>query len=166
MVVIRLSRTGAKKSPFYHIVVKDSRTPRDGRYIERVGYFNPVARGGEVRLNLDAERFGYWLSQGAQTSDRVAALWKQWQKSPQEVPVSKAEKLAKERAAAPAITAKPAAEKKAKATAKKDEPAAKKAEAQAEPAAKATDAKAEASAEAKTEAKAEPAAKADDKSAE
>ncbi len=85
MVIIRLSRTGAKKRPFYHVVVKDSRTARDGRVVERVGYFNPIAIGGEVRLNLETERVQYWLSQGAQTSDRVGLLWKQWLKAPQAI---------------------------------------------------------------------------------
>jgi small subunit ribosomal protein S16 len=77
MVVIRLARGGAKKKPFYSIVVADSRMRRDGRYIERIGYFNPVARGSEVKLNLDAERMAYWISQGAQASDRVISLAKQ-----------------------------------------------------------------------------------------
>ena len=77
MVTIRLARTGAKKRPFYHIVVCDSRSRRDGRHIERVGYFNPIATGQDVRLHLDQERVHYWLSQGAQTSDRVADLLKQ-----------------------------------------------------------------------------------------
>lgn len=76
MVKIRLSRTGAKKRPFYHIVVTDRRDKRDGRYIERVGYFNPVAKGGETRLHIENERVDYWLGQGAQTSDRVASLLK------------------------------------------------------------------------------------------
>lgn len=77
MVTIRLSRAGAKKRPFYHVVVTDSRNRRDGRYIERVGFFNPVAKGNEVRLSLNRERLHYWLSQGAQTSERVASLMKQ-----------------------------------------------------------------------------------------
>ncbi len=77
MVTIRLARGGAKKRPFYHIVVTDSRNPRDGRYIERVGFFNPVATGGEVRLNVDNERLNYWVSKGAQPSERVASLVKQ-----------------------------------------------------------------------------------------
>ena len=77
MVTIRLSRTGAKKRPFYHIVVTDSRSARDGRYIERVGFFNPIATGGEERLRLDRERFEHWVSKGAQASDRVAKLVKQ-----------------------------------------------------------------------------------------
>lgn len=77
MVTIRLSRTGAKKRPFYHIVVADSRNPRDGRYIERLGFFNPIATGSEERLRLDQERITHWVSQGAQTSDRVAQLVKE-----------------------------------------------------------------------------------------
>ncbi len=74
MVKIRLSRGGAKKHPFYHIVVTDSRKARDGRKIERVGFFNPVARGQEERLRLDLERVDYWTSVGAQLSDRVKTL--------------------------------------------------------------------------------------------
>ncbi len=74
MVTIRLARAGAKKRPFYHIVAADSRNPRDGRYIERLGYFNPMATGQEQRLNLEQERVDYWLSQGAQPSERVAGL--------------------------------------------------------------------------------------------
>jgi small subunit ribosomal protein S16 len=77
MVTIRLARTGAKKRPFYHIVVTDSRNSRDGRYIERLGFFNPIARGGEERLRLDRERIDHWVSKGAQTSERVASLLKQ-----------------------------------------------------------------------------------------
>ena len=76
MVTIRLSRGGSKKKPFYHIDVKDSRASRDGRYIERIGFFNPDARGGEERLRLDLERVNYWKSVGATTSDRVASLIK------------------------------------------------------------------------------------------
>ena len=75
MVSIRLARTGAKKRPFYHVVVTDSRNARDsGAYIERVGFFNPVARGQEVRLQLDDARVQHWVGTGAQPSDRVAAL--------------------------------------------------------------------------------------------
>jgi len=67
---------GAKKRPFYHIVVADSRRARDGRFIERLGFFNPVAQGNEERLRLDNDRLNYWVSQGAQPSDRVAKLVK------------------------------------------------------------------------------------------
>lgn len=77
MVTIRLARGGAKKRPFYHVVVTDSRNKRDGRYIERIGFFNPVATGGETGLRLDRERAEYWISQGARPSDRVASLLKQ-----------------------------------------------------------------------------------------
>ena len=76
MVTIRLARGGCKKRPFYNIVVKDSRAKRDGRFIERLGFFNPVAQGNEERLRLDNERVQYWVSQGAQASERVASLIK------------------------------------------------------------------------------------------
>lgn len=110
MVIIRLSRTGAKKRPFYHVMVKDSRTARDGRIVERVGYFNPVARGGEIRLNLETARIEYWLSKGAQTSERVAGLWKEWLKSP--APVAAKDlpaKPVKKKKAAPAAEGEAAA---------------------------------------------------------
>ena len=74
MVTIRLARGGAKKRPFYHVVVTDSRNRRDGRYIERIGFFNPVARGQEERLRVDLERVDYWTGVGAQVSDRVKSL--------------------------------------------------------------------------------------------
>ncbi|HEB94463.1 MAG TPA: 30S ribosomal protein S16 [Gammaproteobacteria bacterium] len=77
MVTIRLSRGGAKKRPFYHIVVTDSRNKRDGRFIERLGFFNPVARGAEETLRIDSERVEHWLSKGAKASDRVSQLLKQ-----------------------------------------------------------------------------------------
>lgn len=80
MVVIRLSRGGAKKRPFYHMVVTDSRKRRDGNYIERIGYFNPVARGQEVRLHVEMEKLAHWQSVGAQLSDRVSALIKEYNK--------------------------------------------------------------------------------------
>ena len=76
MVTIRLARGGSKKRPFYHITVADSRRARNSRFIERVGFFNPVARGQEERLRLDNARIDYWVSQGAQLSDRVAKLVK------------------------------------------------------------------------------------------
>jgi small subunit ribosomal protein S16 len=81
MVTIRLSRGGAKNRPFYHVVVTDSRSSRDGKYIERLGFFNPIARGNEERLRLDSERIEYWRSNGAQPSDRVAKLIKDAQKA-------------------------------------------------------------------------------------
>jgi len=81
MVTIRLSRGGAKNRPFYHVVVTNSRSSRDGRYIERVGFFNPLARGNEERLRLDDERVAYWQANGAQPSDRVAKLIKDARKA-------------------------------------------------------------------------------------
>lgn len=80
MVTIRLSRGGSKKRPFYHITVADSRRSRDGRFIERVGFFNPVARGQEEQLRLDTDRVQHWVAQGAQVSERVAQLVKQAEK--------------------------------------------------------------------------------------
>ncbi len=74
MVKIRLSRGGAKKKPFYHVVVTDSRNARDGRNIERLGFFNPVARGQEERLRINLDRVDYWTGVGAQVSDRVKTL--------------------------------------------------------------------------------------------
>ncbi len=76
MVTIRLARGGAKKRPFYQVVVTDSRNRRDGRFIERVGFFNPQAKEGEEGLRLDMERVNHWLGQGAQTTDRVGDLIK------------------------------------------------------------------------------------------
>ncbi|ARU55301.1 MAG: 30S ribosomal protein S16 [Pseudomonadales bacterium] len=77
MVTIRLARGGSKKRPFYHLTVADSRNARNGRFIERVGFFNPIARGQEERLRIDRDRVQFWLERGAQTSDRVKSLLKQ-----------------------------------------------------------------------------------------
>jgi small subunit ribosomal protein S16 len=81
MVTIRLSRGGSKKRPFYHLNVADSRRARDGRYIERLGFFNPVARGQEERLRIDLDRVDHWVGLGAQLSDRVAQLVKDAKKA-------------------------------------------------------------------------------------
>lgn len=81
MVVIRLARAGAKKRPFYHIVVTDSRKRRDSNYITSIGYYNPIARGGEVRLHLEMDQLQHWQNNGAQMSDRVASLAKEHQKT-------------------------------------------------------------------------------------
>ncbi|MGI2325082.1 MULTISPECIES: 30S ribosomal protein S16 [Methylococcus] len=83
MVSIRLARGGAKKRPFYHVVVAESRSKRDGRYIERVGFFNPIARGQEERLRLDEGRIAYWIGTGAKPSDRVVSLIKEFKKQQQ-----------------------------------------------------------------------------------
>ncbi len=81
MVTIRLSRGGAKKQPFYHIVATDSRAKRDGRYIERLGYYNPVARGDAQGVQIDLERVDHWVSNGAQLSDRVRNIVKSYRKN-------------------------------------------------------------------------------------
>ena len=85
MVTIRLARTGAKKRPFYHIVATDSRNARDGRYLERLGFYNPVARGKEEPLRMNLERVEYWLGVGAQASDRVGGLVKKYRAQPTKV---------------------------------------------------------------------------------
>jgi small subunit ribosomal protein S16 len=82
MVVIRLSRGGAKARPFYNIVVADKRNRRDGRFIERVGFYNPLAKGGEEPLRLAQDRLTYWLGVGAQPSDTVQRLMKQAAQAP------------------------------------------------------------------------------------
>ena len=81
MVSIRLSRAGAKKRPFYHLVVTDSRNGRDGRYIERLGFFNPLGKDDQENLRIDLERIDYWIGQGAQPSDRVKTLIKTQRKA-------------------------------------------------------------------------------------
>ncbi len=154
MVVIRLARAGAKKKPFYHVVVADKRFSRDGRFIEKVGYFNPVARAQAVRLELQRERIEHWVKQGAQASERVAQLIKMYDKSPEE-------------AAKPKEIKKPVAKVKAKVEEKaeaKEEPKTEaKAEAKEEPKAEAKDeAKDKPKAEAKDEAKDKPKAEAKD----
>ena len=77
MVKIRLARGGAKKRPFYHIIVADGRSKRDGRRIERIGFFNPLAKGQEERLRIDLERVDYWKGVGAKLSERVENLVEQ-----------------------------------------------------------------------------------------
>jgi small subunit ribosomal protein S16 len=78
MVVIRLSRAGTKKVPFYHLVVADQRKPRDGRFIERVGYYDAVAKGRATKIELNKERLEYWVSKGAQPSPRVKHVLKEY----------------------------------------------------------------------------------------
>jgi small subunit ribosomal protein S16 len=82
MVTIRLARSGSNKRPFYHLVVTDSRNRRDGRFIERVGFFNPIAAAHEVAFKVDSDRYAYWVAKGAKASERVAQLVKQ-QPAPQ-----------------------------------------------------------------------------------
>lgn len=81
MVTIRLARGGAKKRPFYQIVVTDSRNARDGRFIERIGFFNPIASGNAEELRLDLDRVEHWVCLGASVSDRVSTLIKQAKKA-------------------------------------------------------------------------------------
>lgn len=76
MVVIRLARGGSKKRPFYQVVVADKRTSRDGRFIEKIGFFNPMARGQEVETRIDLEAYNAWIAKGAQPTERVASLVK------------------------------------------------------------------------------------------
>lgn len=81
MVTIRLARHGAKKRPFYQVVVADSRNARNGRFIERIGFFNPIASATEEATRLDLDRIEHWVGQGATVSDRVAALIKEAKKA-------------------------------------------------------------------------------------
>ena len=132
MVTIRLARGGAKKRPFYGIMVADSRRSPRGRFIERVGFFNPRAVGGEERLRLDTERVEYWVSKGAQPSDRVASLLKQYAKGPEALEAEKAKleaaaqakRDAAEKAEAEAVKAAEKAEAEAKAAAAEEAAAA------------------------------------------
>ncbi|AWT48250.1 30S ribosomal protein S16 [Psychrobacter sp. YP14] len=84
MVVIRLARGGAKKRPFYQVVVADQRRSRDGRYIENLGFYNPLAKGQEVELRLDMDAYNAWIEKGAQPSDRVKALAKGYKPTTEE----------------------------------------------------------------------------------
>ena len=132
MVIIRLARSGAKKNPYYFITVADERRPRDGKFIERLGFFNPSASGQEERLRLDLEKLNEWVSKGAQVSDRVQTLVKEANLSPEELQTRLDAKKAKsdaKKAAIEARLAKEAEEKAAQeALAKAEEEAAAKAE--------------------------------------
>ena len=113
MVIIRLARGGAKKTPFYSVVVADSRNRRDGRFIERVGFYNPLAKEGQEGLRLDTARISHWQSNGAQLSDCVARLVKDNAKGPEFMAAKKAKDAAK------VANAKAAAEAKLAAAAEK-----------------------------------------------
>ena len=142
MVTIRLARGGAKKRPFYGIMVADSRRSPRGRFIERVGFFNPRAVGGEERLRVDTDRVEYWISKGAQPSDRVSALLKQFAKGPEALEAEKAKreaaiaakKDAAAKAEADAVKAKEAAEAEAKKAAEAEAAAAEAESAEEAPA--------------------------------
>ena len=147
MVIIRLARGGAKKTPFYNVVVADSRNRRDGRFIERVGFYNPSAKAGAEALRVDQERVTFWQSNGAQLSDTVARLVKFHAKGPEHAIAAKAKDAAKADAAKAKIAAAEAAKVKAAADAAKAEADAKAAEEaaaakEAEAAAKAAEAEA------------------------
>ena len=149
MVKIRLTRGGAKKRPFYHVVVTDQRNKRDGRYIERLGYFNPIATGGETPLSRDMERIAHWQAQGAQTSERVLELMKRMSTGniiKVKKPRPSKKQVAKQADAAAAAVA--AAEEAAAAKkAAEEAAAAEKAAAEAAPAEEAVEAEAAAEAE-------------------
>ena len=124
MVIIRLARSGAKKNPYYFITVADERRPRDGKFIERLGFFNPSASGQEERLRLDLEKLNEWVSKGAQVSDRVQTLVKEANLSPEELQAkldAKKEKSDAKKAAIEARLAKEAEEKAAEEAAAKAE---------------------------------------------
>ena len=124
MVIIRLARSGAKKNPYYFITVADERRPRDGKFIERLGFFNPSASGQEERLRLDLDKLNEWVSKGAQVSDRVQTLVKEANLSPEELQAKLDAKKAKadaKKAAIEARLAKEAEEKAAEEAAAKAE---------------------------------------------
>ena len=125
MVVIRLSRGGSKKNPFYNVVVADSRNRRDGRFIERVGFYNPSAKANAEGLRIDAARVSHWTGNGAQMSDTVARLVKTHAKGPEAALAAKAKDAAKADAAKAKVAAAEAEKVKAAAEAAKAEADAK-----------------------------------------
>ena len=125
MVVIRLSRGGSKKNPFYNVVVADSRNRRDGRFIERVGFYNPSAKAGAEGLRIDETRVTHWTGNGAQMSDTVARLVKTHAKGPEAALAAKAKDAEKAAAAKAKAAAADAANVKAAADAAKAEADAK-----------------------------------------
>ena len=141
MVIIRLARGGAKKNPFYSVVVADSRNRRDGRFIERVGFYNPLAKGAQESLRLDAPRISHWQSNGAQLSDCVARLVKQHAKGPEVALAAREKEAAKVAAVKAQAAAAEAAKLKEAADAAKAKEAAVAAEAKAAADAAAAEAK-------------------------
>ena len=115
MVVVRLAKSGAKKNPYYFITVADSRKPRDGAFIERLGFFNPSAKGSEERMRFNIERLDHWIGQGAQLSDKVKELAKDARLSPEELQEKLERKKEKRDKKKEAINAKKVAELEAKA---------------------------------------------------
>ena len=135
MVVVRLAKSGAKKNPYYFITVADSRKPRDGAFIERLGFFNPSAKGSEERMRFNVERLDHWISQGAQLSDKVSELAKDARLSSDELQAKLDAKIDKRAQKKEAIKAQKIAELEAKAKEAAEEEAKAEAEAPAEEAA-------------------------------
>ncbi|MDA9763281.1 30S ribosomal protein S16 [Gammaproteobacteria bacterium] len=152
MVVVRLAKSGAKKNPYYFITVADSRKPRDGGYIERLGFFNPSAKGSEERLRFNLERFDHWVTQGAQASDKVSELVKDARLSPEDLQVKLDAKQAKRTQKKEVLAAQKVAELAAQAEADAKEEAEAAPEAEAEEAAPEVEAAPEAEAEVAEEA--------------
>ena len=141
MVIIRLARSGAKKNPYYFITVADERRPRDGAFIERLGFFNPTANGQEERLRIDLEKIDEWVSKGAQLSERVSALIKEAKLTPEEFAAKVEAKKAKAAAKKAALAEKLA--KEAEETAANDAPAEEETPAEEAPVEEAAEAPAE-----------------------
>ena len=157
MVVVRLAKSGAKKNPYYFITVADSRKPRDGAFIERLGFFNPSAKGSEERMRFNVERLDHWISQGAQLSDKVSELAKDARLSSDELQAKLDAKIDKRAQKKEAIKAQKIAELEAKAKEAAEEEAKAEAEAPAEEAPAEEEAKAEAEAPAEEAAEEAPA---------
>ena len=123
MVIVRLAKSGAKKNPYFFITVADSRKPRDGAFIERLGFFNPSAKGSEERMRFNIERLDHWISQGAQLSDKVIELAKDARLSPDELQEKLERKKDKRQKKKEAIKAKKVAELEAQAKEAEEAPA-------------------------------------------
>ena len=132
MVVVRLAKSGAKKNPYYFITVADSRKPRDGAFIERLGFFNPSAKGSEERMRFNTDRLDHWISQGAQLSDKVKELAKDARLSPEDLQAKLDAKKDKRAQKKEAIKAQKIAELEAKAKEAAEEEAVAEEEAPAE----------------------------------
>ena len=121
MVVVRLAKSGAKKKPYYFITVADSRKPRDGAFIERLGFFNPSAKGSEERMRFNTDRLDHWITQGAQLSDKVKELAKDARLSPDDLQTKLDTKKAKRSQKKEVIKAQKIAELEAQAKAAEEE---------------------------------------------
>ena len=159
MVVVRLAKSGAKKNPYYFITVADSRKPRDGGYIERLGFFNPSAKGSEERLRFNLDRFDHWVSQGAQASDKVSELVKDARLSPEDLQAKLDAKKAKRTQKKEVLAAQKVAELAAQAEVEAKE------EAEAAPEAEVAEATEEAAPEAEATEEAAPEAEATEEAA-